>query len=211
MKENTFFKGIKKSFISFLIFVLIIGLFAKYIDNNPITTLAVYGILSIFYLIFNINYLKKCVKEFKFNKKTLIDILLYSALFIVLANFTSKTITYLIGVSPANNDIVTAQIKQYPILIIEAILLGPITEELIFRAPYQGIKKHKLLVFILYSSIFAFIHILQINTLIELVYFIPYLLLSIGIGFSFYKTDNVLLSIIVHIINNSLEIMLLFI
>jgi membrane protease YdiL (CAAX protease family) len=48
-----------------------------------------------------------------------------------------------------------------------------------------------------------------VSTPIEIVYIIPYLLLSFGIGYGFYKSGNILMSTVIHILNNILAIMII--
>jgi len=211
MKKHQFIRAFITSILSLFIASLTLVFFNGYIKNPALASVMAYLIMTPIFIIKERKYLKKCIKDFKYSKDQIINIVLYSALFIVLANFLNQTLQFITHTTPTNNDILISQVFENKILILQIILLAPILEELIFRAPYQGITKHKLLVYIFYSVTFASVHLLNVDSFINYIYFFPYFLLALGIGFSFYKTNNILLSIIVHIINNLLEIMLLFI
>lgn len=155
--------------------------------------------------------LKDNIKTFKSDLKnnwlnmliitTLLTILLYTSNFLV--------VKYMGGI--AENEIISRnQLISSPILMgISIVILGPIVEELIYRLPYKRVEKHKLLSFFIYSLIFALAHIAVTNGVKEFVYLIPYMLLSLSIGYSFYKTENIYMSIIVHILNNLINVMVL--
>jgi hypothetical protein len=211
MKKHQFIRAFITSILSLFIASLTLVFFNGYIKNTALASVMAYLIMTPIFIIKERKYLKECIKDFKYSKDQIINIVLYSALFIVLANFLNQTLQFITHTTPTNNDILISQVFENKILILQIILLAPILEELIFRAPYQGIIKHKLLVYIFYSVAFASVHLLNVDSFINYIYFFPYFLLALGIGFSFYKTNNILLSIIVHIINNLLEIMLLFI
>ena len=87
-------------------------------------------------------------------------------------------------------------------------MIAPIKEEFIYRLPFIN-NNNKTLNYIIYSLIFASIHLLTINNAIEIIFIIPYLILSFSIGYSLYKTDNILVSTILHMLNNLINIMLL--
>jgi membrane protease YdiL (CAAX protease family) len=89
-------------------------------------------------------------------------------------------------------------------------IITPLYEGLVFTYPYQKIKNKKL-AYIFISVVFALLHLTASNSLIELLYFIPYLSLGLALNYSFYKTNNVFMSIIVHAINDLLVYVLLLI
>lgn len=115
------------------------------------------------------------------------------------------------GINSANQSYGIDLINENKIMILYCVLLSPVFEELCFRLPYHYSTSNKILTYIVYSCIFAFTHLMGITDLISLVYAIPYLLLAFGVGYGFYKSDNILMSTMIHIINNSLAIMLILI
>lgn len=204
-----FLNVITLSFIELLIYSII----SDYNNNLPLTYVLTYLIsLLIFYFLFDnelVSDFKDLKKVFKEHAKNLI------IAFITLTTITLLTntiITKFATVLPANELLTRTTLKAYPISMgITIILLAPIIEEIIYRLPFRYIKNHRFLTYIIYSSIFALIHITSLKTPLELLYIIPYFFQSLTFGYGLYKTNNIFVSIIMHIIYNSLNFMLLFI
>lgn len=137
-------------------------------------------------------------------------IVFFSILFTSLVYISNFILYYLLGDIAQNESLVREELFASPILMsINIIILGPIVEELIFRMPFKNVQKHKFLTFIIYSLIFAGVHIVIKTSLLEILYIIPYMFLSLSFSYSFYKTDNIYLSMGIHIINNFLNVMIL--
>ena len=214
-KESNLFITFLKSFSSYIIYILVLGLGVEIISkNNNLKDYAQLLSGIVFVVLAYSVYRKKINESFKnFLKDIKSDgfrVFIMSFLFIVLEIVVFKILT-LCGINSPNQIESMRELKNATIpLIIYYTLIGTISEEICFRLPYVYCNsKNKLVTYIFYSVVFASIHLLLTSSLLELLYVIPYLLLSFGIGYGFYKTDNILLSTIVHIINNSLGIMLI--
>jgi len=94
-------------------------------------------------------------------------------------------------------------------MFINAILLGSILESLLFIYPFN--KINTLPAFFVYTILFALSHLMYSNNMLDLLFIIPYILMSLGFYYSFYKTNNIFVSIIIHILNNLISFMLIFI
>ena len=213
-KESNLFITFLKSFSSYIVFTLVLGL------GNAILAKAGYlkyctelisGLIFVV-LVYSV-YRKKIKKDFKNFKKDFkenwLKVLLVSGGLILLEIVVYQLLLHF-GITSNNQDVAIQEINGSTIpLIIYFIFIGTIVEESCFRLPYSYCNSNKLVTYIFYSVVFASIHLLLSTSLLELLYVIPYLALSFGIGYGFYKTDNILMSTMVHIINNFLGIMLI--
>ena len=214
-KESNLLITFLKSFGSYIVYVLIMGLGVEILSRNnnlrdfkELITGIIFIVLA--YSIYR-KKINECFKNFKEDlKNNWLKILLVSGGLIVLELIISLLLQHFGIISPNQTESAKELTKAGVPLIIYYALTGTIAEEICFRLPYAYCNnKNKLITYIFFSIVFASIHLLQTTALIELLYVIPYLLLSFGIGYGFYKTDNILMSTIVHIINNSIGIMLI--
>lgn len=155
--------------------------------------------------------LKDNVKTLKSDWRKNWKKLLIITTLLTIALYTSNFIIVKLMGSLAQNEIMSRnQLMSSPVMMgISIVFLGPIIEEMIYRLPYKYVQKHKLLNYFIYSLIFALAHIAFTNGVKELLYLIPYMFLSLSIGYSFYKTENIYMSMIVHILNNFVNVMIL--
>lgn len=145
--------------------------------------------------------------DVKGNVKNIVIVYIGSILLMYIAN----AILYKIFGNIASNEASIRDVLfKSPLLMgLSFGLFGPIIEELCFRYPYRDAKIKKEFKFIIYTVIFALVHIIGDFSISGFLYIIPYLFLSISIGYSFYKTDNIYTSIIAHVFNNAFSIIIL--
>lgn len=157
------------------------------------------------------NDLVENAKNFKNDvKNNWKKILFFTFAFTILLYVSNYIVVKLMGSASANEVMSQNQLKASPLLMsISICLLSPMVEEIIYRLPYKKIEKHKLLNFFIYTFVFAIAHIAFNNGIMELIYLIPYLFLSLSIGYGFYKTDNIFVSMIIHILNNFINVMII--
>ena len=198
-----------KSFIKSMGFLLltsfIMALLTLFIKNENLAYLFTYLLLAIFFIIF---YKDKIINDAKNLKKdlTLKNILIPISLFI-LCFIVNDILIQLLKVEANNEIIVEKTLLNSPLLTIPYMcIFAPIVEEMTYRLSY---KKNKLSIFIS-TLVFSLLHIVY-KTPIDLIFIIPYFILSSGLSYAYFKNENILMSIIMHIINNSINIMLLFI
>lgn len=198
-----------KSFIKSMVFLLltsfVMALLTLFIKNENLVYLFTYLLLALFFIIF---YKDKIINDAKNLKKdlTLKNILIPTSLFI-LCFIVNIVLIQLLKVE-ANNEIIAEKtLLNFPLFTIPYMcIFAPIVEEMTYRLPY---KKNKLSIFIS-TLVFALLHIVY-KTPIDLIFIIPYFILSSGLSYAYFKNENILMSIIMHIINNSINIMVLFI
>ena len=109
------------------------------------------------------------------------------------------------GSGPNNEKIVQNMITASPyLMILNAGILAPIIEEIVFRKTYMDAFKNKWAFLILSSFVFGLMHVISVSdTLIEYLYLIPYAGLGFGLAIMDYKNDNVLPSIFMHMFHNT--------
>ena len=221
LKEKTVYilKGIIVMLLFFnsnyikLFFATILNIKIKNISNLNYLILTILSdvVLSfIFYLIYR-KELKKDFNTFKsnFNKcfdsglkywliglsiMVIANILI--AMFTPLSNSTNeKSVQSLIPTSPA-------------LLFIAAGIFAPIIEEITFRKTFQTIFKNKWTFALISFLVFGYIHVMNSNNPLELLYIVPYGSLGLVFALTDYETNTVFTSIMMHMIHNSMLIIL---
>lgn len=197
--------------VSYIVLSFIFAIVFKLTKSEALSYLISYLIANIVLVLINHNKLMEDIKNFKNDyQKNIKSIILLTIVFIILM-MVSNMILYELSGNLANNEETARQLfKSSPIIMFLSIgFFGPIFEELVSRYPYRDIKINKNIKLIIYSSIFAMLHISSISNIYDILFIIPYLFLSLAFSFSFYKTNNILGSMIVHILNNSLSLLLI--
>ena len=89
-----------------------------------------------------------------------------------------------------------------------AIVVGPLTEELMFRGFIKKFIKNDTLFLILSSLIFGGLHVLSADSLQQLIFIIPYSLLGFAFSLNYVKTKNIVSNIFLHSAWNTLAVIL---
>lgn len=199
-----------------ILFILLQGfIYAIFYSISPIEGLSYFLSYIITLLIIILKFrdnLKDDIKNIKKDLKGNVLKLLLIHFSFIIAMYLANLILYsLIGNISNNEEGIRSTLFTSPILMSLSIcILGPITEELTFRYPYKNIKSNRKITFIIYTLIFASMHILLSSSLLNLLYIIPYTFLSLSFGYSFYKTNNIIPAIFFHILNNTFTTIILF-
>ena len=128
--------------------------------------------------------------------------------------------TYLVGIlivildpefSNANDNSIAGMLDQnYALMSLSAVLLAPITEELLYRGIVFGqiYKRFPIAAFIISAVIFSSLHVVSYigsyAPLRLLLCFIQYLPPSIVLAWTYVKADNIWAPILIHIVINQL-------
>ena len=109
-----------------------------------------------------------------------------------------------------NEQTVQSMIASLPwIMIINAGILAPIVEELVFRKSYEHLIKNKIIYIIVSGLIFGLAHVLgNVNTWIDWLFIIPYGALGSCFAFSYVKTKSILTPIMFHMIHNTVLVLI---
>ncbi|HQC83624.1 MAG TPA: CPBP family glutamic-type intramembrane protease [Bacilli bacterium] len=211
-------KNIFQAFLTiislFIIEALLLSFFSVIVKDVTISYLFVYVSLTIIILFIDYKQGNNLFNSFKNIKKDtkgkLKNIIIVTILLLILEYGVNYLLIYLLGHASPNDVLTVSYVKQnIPIMFINAILLGPILESLLFIYPFN--KINTLPAFFVYTILFALSHLMYSNNMLDLLFIIPYILMSLGFYYSFYKTNNIFVSIIIHILNNLISFMLIFI
>ena len=206
-------KKILKSFLVYLFFYLGISDLIKVFRLSKTATTIIYiiGLFILVGLLIKINEIdiKKILKDFKENKKEYL-ILIFKTLFIglILIVVSNLIISHFSNL-PQNENIIRKQLKEYPVYYILSILIfSPIIEEILFRYTFTIIKNKKIYL-IVTILLFAILHLQSIPD--DLIYLISYLFMSITFTYPYYKTNNIINSILTHSIYNLIALITIII
>lgn len=194
-----------KSIGLLLIVSFIMAVFSILTKNQTVAYFFTYFTSSLIFLFIYKDKLKNDLKNIRndLNTKNIIIIVL----FLVLSFISNIILVNLLKQEASNQEIAVSVLTSFPLLGILAIcLFGPFVEEIIYRLPY---KKNWLSI-IISTIVFTFVHISNFS-LIQILFFIPYLFLSISFSFAYFKNENIILSTTTHILNNLLSVVLLLV
>lgn len=194
-----------KSIGLLLIVSLIMAVFSILTKNQAVAYFFTYFTSSFIFLFIYKDKLKNDLKNIRndLNTKNIIIIVL----FLVLSFISNIILVNLLNQEASNQEIAVSMFKSFPLLGIPAIcLFAPFVEEIIYRLPY---KKNWLSI-IISTIVFTFAHISNFS-LIQMLFLIPYLFLSISFSFAYFKNENIILSTTTHILNNLISVVLLLI
>ncbi len=184
------------------------------ISNNTKILLSIFSNICVL-LILIILYHKDLIKDIKKLKKKLLytmDSSFKYYLFGVLGMIVSNIVIGLLlkDNGPNNEKLVQQMITISPILMfINAGLIAPIIEELVFRKSYMDTFKNKWLFVILSGFVFGLMHVItSSNSIYEYLYLIPYMSLGVSFAYMDFKHNNIFPSIFMHIFHNSILVIL---
>lgn len=167
-------------------------------------------IASIIALINNEKLIKN-IKDFKKNfKKYLKQYLPYYILALIIMITSNIIINSLTGTIAGNEQSVQNLLIKAPLYIfIQAAILAPFMEEMIFRQSMKNIITNDLTFIIASGLIFGGLHVIgNINTIYDILYIIPYATPGIIFAYILTKTDNIFVPISIHFIHNFLLVTL---
>ena len=191
-------------FLSLFIIYIIITTITDGLTNNPYLLLLIPAlVIIIISIILNKKELKSSLKTIKkdFNIKIFI-IGIITCLSSILINYI---LTKLVGNTSTNQTTLLDNIDKYKYLYsFIIIIILPLQEEFLYRLPYSNSKN--IYSFIISSLIFASLHLSSTN---DLIYLIAYLIPTIGITLNYFKTNNIYISYLLHLLNNLINVLLL--
>lgn len=205
-------KKILKSFLIYLFYATINTYIANLkLSATAFTIINIINLLIINGLLIKINELniKEIIKDFKKNKKDYLKLIFKTLLIGLTIIIITNLIISHFNPLPQNELTLRKEIKLYPIYyILNILLFGPIMEEILLRYTFTIIK-NKYIYLIVTTLFFAMLHIQKIPD--DLIYLITYSMMSLTFTYPFYKTNNIINSIITHSTYNLLALLLIFI
>lgn len=186
-----------------------------YIDQTYYST-----IMEIIYLSVIVLLYRKCLKKdlilFKLNKKDYLNKIINYFIIFITIKFTSSIIESFISIilgqninTSINQNTIEILFKKSPLVMaIDCIILAPFVEECIFRLGLKKIINNKYIFITISGLLFGLMHIFPTNLpySIALVQSITYITMGITLATIYDKTNNIWVSIAVHILNNFIGI-----
>lgn len=114
----------------------------------------------------------------------------------------------------ANNEqSIRTLFKEDPIFIfIQAVILAPIIEELVFRQAFRNIFSNNIIFILASGIVFGSMHVFtSYNSLTDLLYIIPYSIPGIIFAYTLVKSKNIFVPMGLHFIHNGLLLSLQFV
>ena len=215
-------KAIIKTGIFFILLFLWSSIPLIFFDLNKldITGRVIYSLVCdiTFLIIIIIAYRKTLIKDFKEffsdflnNIETSFKYWFAGFCVMIVSNLIITVIMQ--GGMATNEEQVRTLIGIAPLyMFFDVAIYAPFTEELIFRKGFRDIFKNKWIFIIASGLTFGTLHVLSsLTSASALLYLIPYCSLGIAFAYSYYKTNNIFSTISMHMLHNSLAIILYFI
>ncbi len=182
-------------------------------EQGVFISLAVSFIVIVVLLLLSWKTLKKNWVDYKKNWKNLLSrnvkYWVCSLAIMFVANLAIAIIFN--RLASANDETIIGIFDVAPLyIVIEAVILAPITEELVFRQSIRYIFKNKWVFIIISGLSFGFMHTLaSLKSLADFLYIIPYSVPGCFFAYMLYEEDNVLVPISFHMIHNTLAMLVL--
>src|SRR3989337_2741617 len=130
--------------------------------------------------------------------------------FIILAGFVINLISSYYGINPEMQDVVQWVLEEKSLFILMSlvffgIIIAPLIEEIIFRGFLQSALKNyfgRRYAIAISASLFAAVHM-------DIFAFFQILILGILLGYLYEKTQTLAVSVVIHILHNSLTLVFL--
>lgn len=214
----------KKIFVVLKVFILLLllltfkSIFISFFPNNLnnilkviiflISDLIVIGILLIVYRKTLIKDFKSYFKDFLNNFEQSFKYYIIGLAIMIISNLI--IVVFINNQIASNEESVRSLIDIVPLYMIFSVsIYAPITEELIFRKGIREIFNNKYLYIISSGIIFASMHLASENlSLNTLLYIIPYSSLGITFAYTYYKTNNIFSTIMLHSFHNTMAVIL---
>ena len=180
-------------------------------QNVMLSTFSNIVLLLILFLIFRKDIIKEW-KKFKSNFLENIDTgIKYWLVGLAIMMGSNIIINIVMNLGQAANEQAVQQmISALPwLMFINAAIIAPCTEELIFRKSFRKAFPNKWLFVLISALVFGSLHVVtSMTSPIELLYIIPYGALGGAFAYMYQKTDTIFTSIAMHMFHNSALILL---
>lgn len=201
-------KAIGKLILSNVLVYFIFAIVFLMTNKTDISYLISYILATLIIIIINYKYLHIDLQNIKRDyKKILINVILFTVFFTILVN-VSNFILYNVSGSLARKETANEQLvlSSPLIMFITVGIISPIFEELTLRYPYRNININRYIKLLITTILFVILHLTNINGIYDILYIIPYIFLNLEFAYSYFKSNNIYGSILVHILNNSIVI-----
>lgn len=211
-----FLKGLGTILLYFVISMTVSSLLVDYYyhQNIIIATLVQILVYVILLLILGAIYHKRLWHDFKNFKKEYVGIAIKNWIIGLGAMLICNIIISSIAGGLATNEEANRNlIALYPVSsLITMVFIGPLVEEITFRASFKKAFSKWYTFAIVTSLLFGAAHIQSFfvnKDWLELLYLIPYSSLGFFFAKAFYETDNIFTSYLAHMIHNGMCVILI--
>ncbi len=200
-----------------LIPIYIFNIDVENISDNSLMLLSLFSNILFLGILIAI-YFKSLKEEFIIFKKNIslnMDIAVkYWMIGLFVMAGTNLFLGYVLNLGQAENEeLVQSMIDASPyIMLISAGIIGPIIEELVFRRSFRDAFKNKWVFALSSGLIFGGLHVVTLDpSILEYLFIIPYGALGVCFALMYDKTKSIYTPIIMHVIHNTVLILLSFI
>ena len=211
-------KGIGTIILYFIVSLFCSYLFRNYILSDNIFVASLFQVLTYVILLLIIGgiYHKRLIHDFKNFKKEYVGIALKNWIIGLGAMFIANIIiSSIAGGIASNEEANRTLLGNYPVSsFISMVFLGPLVEEITFRASFKSTFSKWYIFALVTALLFGSAHISSFITtkdFLELLYLIPYSTLGFFFAKAYYETDNIFTSYLSHVFHNGLCVILLII
>lgn len=229
MKININFKDFSKKIFNIVLFITILFFYLFYsafvviildkfhidVKSMGITskTIVLTLLEAVPVIVLGLIYRKDLVREFGLYKKNFKSYFKFSikwwGLGLIIMAISNILIHVIFSITASNENTVQKLLKELPVYIaISSCLFAPIIEELIFRKSLKNCFKKNYLFIITSGLIFGGLHVLSSKEILGLLYIIPYGAFGSIFAYIYCKTRNIYSTIIIHMIHNTILIVL---
>ncbi len=215
-------KGVIIGIILFLLyyFSAYLQLIPIFLFNIKTITGSTQVLLSLFsntiiLIILIIIFRKQLIHEWKiFKEKFLENIdtgIKYWIIGLLIMMVSNTILTFILNMGQATNEQKVQQLISYLpwIMVINAGIIAPCVEEIIFRKCYKNAFPNKWLFIGLSSLVFGSLHVItSMTSLMDLLFIIPYGSLGAAFAIMYQKTDTIYTSMLMHMLHNTILIIL---
>lgn len=201
-------KAIGKLILANIFLYFVFAIIFLMTNNTYFSYLISYIIATVILIIMNYKSLKIDLHNIKKDyKNILLNVILFTVLFTILVNI-SNFILYNLSGSIADKELANEQlVLESPLLMFITVgIIAPIFEEISLRYPYHNININKYIKLLMMTICFVILHLTTMDNIYDYLYIISYTLLNLEFGYSYFKSNNLIGSILIHILNNSIII-----
>ncbi len=192
-----------------LIPIILLKLNIKNLSGSMQVMLSAFSSLIVCFILLLVyrKSLKEDFRKFKDNLRENIDIgVKYWVTGLAIMMISNLVLTIVFKSGGANNEnAVQEMIKSLPwLMVINAGIIAPFNEEIVFRKTLKDIFKNKWIFVILSFLLFGGAHVISsAETLVDYLYIIPYGSLGAAFAMAYYETDTVFTSLSLHMAHNT--------
>ena len=223
IKIFEFIKGLGTILLYFFVSILTSYILADFInhENMIISSLAQIAVYAVLLLVLGLVYHKRLIHDFKNFKKEYLGVALKNWIIgLGVMYICNILVSSLAGGLATNEEANRNLFSSYPVSsILTMVFIGPLIEEITFRASFKKAFSKWYTFAIVTALIFGSFHISNFFVLLaqgefnlsELAYLLPYSALGFFFAKAFYETDNIYTSYFAHMFHNGLCIIILIV